>query len=554
MSKSPYIRRTYLTRVGSLIGKDLIKVITGMRRTGKSTLMDQIIDGLVQDGVSESRILKYDMESGRTPRFDDWESLYDAVMTWASGKDHAYVFLDEIQNIDGWHRCVRALFTDLDADIFVTGSSSRMLSGEMATHLAGRYVEIPVMPFSFSEVADYIGQTCGMSEKELFMTYIRYGGMPIVVAGGYDPFVTGSILRAMYDSVVINDIAERRGIRNIAVLKEVMMYAMSETGHVINSSNVGNYLKSQGKKASADSVLEYLGAAEDAMLLSKVLRKDIRGREVMKIDHKYYLTDHGMREVCGFSNTASMDRILENIVYNELRHRGYNVSIGKVGSSEVDFVAERDGRPEYYQVSYLFASESTVEREFRPLASIGDNYPKYVLSMDETDLGRDGIIHRNILDWLMSRRSIRRSLVDYRSCADDLACEGVPVVLVCLVFGRRQHQHIQGHHDIGRLVVDSGSALCTFEVRIHYHQEIQVAMIICFVVCYRSEDDDQFWSEDNDDPFDDLVSLLVVEHPNPMVWMELRRINEFRHRCMVSLRCSARNSVNRSKPESVPRA
>ena len=241
-----------------------------------------------------------------------------------------------------------------------------------------------------------------MSEPELFRTYIRYGGMPIVVAGRFDPLTTRSILEAMYDSVVINDIADRRDIRNISVLKEVMLYAVSETGHAVNSSNVGNHLRSRGKKASADSVLEYLDAAEDAMFLSKALRKDVRGREVMKIDHKYYLTDHGMREACGFSNTASIYRILENIVYNELRHRGYEVFVGKAGSCEVDFVATCDGGTEYYQVSYLLASESAVEREFRSLESIRDNHPKYVLSMDAIDFSRDGIIHRNIVNWLLS--------------------------------------------------------------------------------------------------------------------------------------------------------
>lgn len=404
MSKNPYVRKTYLSKIGNLIGKDLVKVITGMRRTGKSTIMDQIVSGLVAEGIPESDMLKYDMESRRAPRFRDGDELYDDVASWASGKGHTYIFLDEIQNLSGWQTCIRALLTDLDADIFITGSSSKMLSGELATHLAGRYVEITVLPFAFSEVADYYA-TAGddIRTEDLFGLYIRHGGMPLIVADRYDPLTMDSVLRAMYDSVVINDIAGRRGIRNTTALNEVMMYAMSETGHTVNSSNIGNYLKSQGKKASADSVLEYLDAAEDAMFVSKVLRRDVRGRGVLKIDHKYYLTDHGMRESCGFSNTASIDQILENIVYNELRYRGFDVTVGRSGENEIDFIASDGTRLEYYQVSYLLASDATVEREFRSLMSVGDNYPKYVLSMDTVDMSRDGVIHRNIVDWLLGR-------------------------------------------------------------------------------------------------------------------------------------------------------
>ncbi len=404
MSKNPYVRKTYLSKIGNLIGKDLVKVITGMRRTGKSTIMDQIVSGLVAEGIPESDMLKYDMESRRTPRFRDGDELYDDVASWASGKGHTYIFLDEIQNLSGWQTCIRALLTDLDADIFITGSSSKMLSGELATHLAGRYVEITVLPFAFSEVADYYA-TAGddIRTEDLFGLYIRHGGMPLIVADGYDPLTMDSVLRAMYDSVVINDIAGRKGIRNTTTLNEVMMYAMSETGHTVNSSNIGNYLRSQGKKASADSILEYLDAAEDAMFVSKVLRRDVRGKGILKIDHKYYLTDHGMRESCGFSNTASIDQILENIVYNELRYRGFDVTVGKSGMNEIDFVASDGTRLEYYQVSYLLASDATVEREFRSLMSVSDNYPKYVLSMDTVDMSRDGVIHRNIVDWLFGR-------------------------------------------------------------------------------------------------------------------------------------------------------
>lgn len=402
MGKNTYVRESYLSRIRPFIGKDVVKVITGMRRCGKSTIMDQMMSELISGGVSDDRILKYDLESRNTPRFKDADDMYDSIASWASGKGHVHVFLDEIQNLDGWHTCVRAILTDLDADIYITGSSSKMLSGEMATHLAGRYVEIGILPFSFSEVVGVERMRRGSrTVEELFDLYLHHGGMPLIVMNGYDPLMTDSMLTAMYDSVVINDIAGRKGIRNTMALKEVLGYAMSEIGHVVNSTNVGNYLKSQGKKASADSILEYLDAAEDAMFLSRVPRMDIRGREILRIDHKYYMTDLGMREANGMSNTLSIDQVLENIVYNELRFRGYDVCIGRNDGLEVDFVATKGKVTEYYQVSYLLASESTVEREFRSLESIGDNFPKHVLSMDSLDRGRNGIIHRNIVDWLL---------------------------------------------------------------------------------------------------------------------------------------------------------
>ena len=400
--KNIYVRRTYLSRIQPYIGKDLIKVITGMRRTGKSTIMAQTIEMLIKNGVAEEHVLTYDFESRKDSHFENSDELYDDIVAKIQDGHHAYIFLDEIQNIDDWHKCLRALLTDTDADIFVTGSSSKMLSGEMASKLAGRYVELQILPFSFSEITDYYSVNNIIFDKtELFGQYVRYGGMPLIVTGEYDPMTTDSILSAMYDSVVINDIAGRKGIRNTNILKEVLLYAMSETGHLVNSSNIRNYLKSQGKKASVDSILEYLSAAEDAMFLTKILRKDIRGKDLLKIDCKYYLTDWGSRESKGLNNSTSIDQILENIVCNELKYRGYDITIGRINGLEIDFIASKGNETEYYQVSYLLASDSTVKREFSSLECIPDNYPKYVLSMDIINHSRNGIIHRNIIDWLL---------------------------------------------------------------------------------------------------------------------------------------------------------
>ena len=397
-----YRRETYLARIMPFADTECVKVLTGMRRCGKSTMLRMIMDELVSMGRSPASMVHIDLDSRESADIASWTDLYDRVERGArSAGGRAYVFLDELQNVDGWERCVRALVTDLDVDVYITGSSSKMLSGELATHIAGRYVEFEVRPFSFSEVLG-LRESEGVREdpEEAFEKYLRYGGMPMVVKLGMEGDDARSALRAMYDSVVKNDVLSRGRVRRTELLEEVLGYAMSEIGHPVSSTNISNYLKSQGRGAAADTVLEYLGAAEDAMFIRKVRRQDLRGRGVLTTDYKYYMTDLGIRQAMGMDNFRDIDQALENVVYNELVARGYDVTVGRAGGREVDFVADRGGTREYYQVCYLLSGEGTAEREFGAFEGIRDGHPRFVLSMDRVDRGRDGVTHRNIVEWL----------------------------------------------------------------------------------------------------------------------------------------------------------
>ena len=397
MVQGIYRRESYLSRIRPFFDHESIKVLTGIRRCGKTMILRMIRDELVDMGRD---VLFEDMESNMGRNYLSGEDLYDRVASWiGSGGGKKCLLLDEIQSLDGWERCIRSLKSDFDVDIYLTGSSSKLLSGELATHLAGRYVEFRIHPFSFAEVMGAIGD--GTDPKIMIQRYLVHGGMPLVVMNGYDPIMYDSIMVAMYDSVVIRDMCERNGIRNSSSLKNILSFVMSEIGHNMSSVNIANYLKSQKRGVSYDTILDYLSVAEDAMFISKVNRQDLRGKEILKTDYKFYLEDHGFRTSCGMSNTSSIDRVLENIVFNELRRRGYTVTIGKGKDSEIDFVVDKGSERAYYQVSYLLSSDDTIKREFGALENVPDNYPKFVLSMDDVDMSRNGVTHRNLVDWLL---------------------------------------------------------------------------------------------------------------------------------------------------------
>ncbi|MDO5861610.1 MAG: ATP-binding protein [Thermoplasmata archaeon] len=380
-----------------------MKVLTGMRRSGKSTLMRMVMDELATMGRSRDNMIYISFEEGKNAHLKSWEPLYNHIIEMASGIDgRVYIFIDELQEVDEWQLCIRALMVDIDSDIYITGSSSKMLSGEMATHIAGRYIEIGVRPFSFAEVVEFEKQRgSGLTTKELFEKYRVMGGMPYIIKNGLDVDDARSYISSTFDSVVIRDICIRKAVRKTELLDDIIRYATSEIGHAISSINITNYLKSQKRSASVDTVLDYMGYAVEARYMDKVFRQDLKGKSLLKTDYRYYLTDVGFREALNLDNGAAVDQILENLVYNELVVRGYRVTIGRTaGDHEIDFVADRNGKREYYQVSYLMSTEETRKREFGAFSDVPDNYPKYVLSMDEIDMSRDGIVHRNIVDWL----------------------------------------------------------------------------------------------------------------------------------------------------------
>ena len=313
-----------------------------------------------------------------------------------------YLFLDEIQEVHDWEMCINSLRVNSNVDIYITGSNAKMLSGEYATLLSGRYVEFSIYPFSFAEYCEARNQSKEKKNKnECFVEYVKYGGLPFLATTPFDETAKFQYLKDIYASVVIKDIVKRNKLRDVGLLERIIAYAASNIGHTFSANSIAAYFKSERRTVAVDTIINYLNSCEKAFLFYKVSRMDLDGKEILQINEKYYLADHGLRQALYGTNQKDIELILENIVCLELLRRGYRISIGKNGSKEIDFVCDKDGKRIYIQVSYMLASDKTIEREFGAYEGIKDNYPKYVLSMDEFDMSRDGIIHMNIRDFLL---------------------------------------------------------------------------------------------------------------------------------------------------------
>ena len=396
-------RDLYLRRIRPFMNKDLVKVITGIRRCGKSVMLELIQKELLNDGVSPEAILNYNFESLTLSHLCTAEALHQDVMEKARvlpGK--VYLFFDEVQEVQQWEKAINSFRVDLDCDIYVTGSNSKLLSGELATYLAGRYVEFVMYPLSFREFFDFASQQqpdCTVGA--CFQRYVSYGGMPYLWNLDYQEEPAKQYLRDLYNAVELKDIIRRKKIRDVDLLERILAYVTSNIGNTFSAAAISKYLKSEGRKVAPETILNYLHAGNEAFLFYPVQRQDIVGKKILSVQEKYYLADHGIREAVIGGNMRDINLILENIVFLELKRRGYKVTVGKYGDKEVDFIAERQAERLYIQVCYLLAAPETVEREFGVYRNIRDNYPKYVLSMDEFDMGREGIIHQNIRDFLL---------------------------------------------------------------------------------------------------------------------------------------------------------
>ena len=398
-------RESYLSKIRPFIDKtELIKVIVGVRRSGKSVLLELIKKELMRNDVLAEQIISINFEDMNYLSLTNAVSLHDYLQSKIKAiNGRAYVFLDEIQEVTEWEKCVNSLRVNSDADIYVTGSNAKMLSGEYATLLSGRYVEFSVYPFSFAEYCD--ARTLDSDPKstnEYFAEYVKYGGLPFLAATTLNEEAKSQYLRDIYTSVVIKDIVKRNKIRDVDLLERIIAYVVANIGRTFSANSIVAYLKSEKRPVSVDTVINYLNSCEKAFLLYKIKRTDLEGKEILQINEKYYLSDHGLRQAIYGNNQRDIELILENIVCLQLLRLGYKVSIGKNGTKEVDFVCEKDGKRIYVQVCYYLASEKTVEREFGAYSNIKDNYPKYVVSMDEFDMSRDGIIHLNIKDFLLN--------------------------------------------------------------------------------------------------------------------------------------------------------
>ena len=392
-------RQAYLERIKPFIDKDIVKIITGIRRSGKSTLMAQVRDVLIERGVSEKEIITINFEDLRY-RSKTLESLHEEILNQYSDS-RLYLMFDEIQELESWEELVNSLRVTIDSDIYLTGSNSKLLSGELATLLAGRYIEIRIYPFSFKEVIALSGIDKPLEIERIFRDYIRFGGFPFIHRNQLDVNSALDYLEDLYNSIVLKDIVHRYSLRDIELFEKIMGYLMENMGNAFSSINLIKFLKQDRRSISNETIYNYIAYSEDAMLMNWVGREDIKGKELLKFQEKLYLTDHGFREQMFGANQSDINRVLENIVFIELLRRGYKVRVGEVGDREIDFIAVKSDSKEYFQVAYILANASVVDREFKVYREISDNFPKYVLSMDQNDFSQDGIIHRNILDWLL---------------------------------------------------------------------------------------------------------------------------------------------------------
>lgn len=391
-------RELYMNRIRPFMNKDIIKVLTGIRRCGKSVMLQLIQSELLQCGVKPEQMLSINFETKIVDYVKSATETYNVIKKLSednSGK--IYLFLDEIQELQGWETMINSCMIDFDVDIYITGSNAKMLSGELATYLAGRYVEIKIYPFSFREVSEIFPNK---TSQEVFQIYLTRGGMPFLYQYPIDDSSSRKYLEDIYSSIILKDVAQRNKIRDIELFKRVALYMISNIGNTFSATNITKYLKSENRSMSTETIYNYIDYCKTACLLHMVPREELIGKRLLQFQEKVYVADHGLREAIYGNNLRDINQVLENIVYMELLRRGYEITVGKLGNQEVDFVATMGSEKIYVQVSYLLASDETMEREFGILEKIPDNYPKYVVTMDEINRGRNGIKHLNIRDFL----------------------------------------------------------------------------------------------------------------------------------------------------------
>ena len=394
------IREKYLSKIRLFYEQDLIKVITGIRRCGKSVILMQIIDELKQNGIKESQIIYLNFEFEDYSFIETDKDLHNYIKEKIVNNNKYYLFFDEIQNIKNWEKAVNSFKASKNVSIFITGSNSDMLSGELATHLAGRYVSFNIYPFTFKEICEFKNIT-DMSEKEkAFIDYMNWGGMPQRFSLT-DEFQVKTYLTDVYNSIVIKDIIKRFNIKDLDLFNRIVEYIVTTPSQNFSAENLSNYfLGREAREVSKITLYNYLKYMSKALLISKADRYDVRGKRILNGKYKYYLTDLGLGQIKNIGKRPQLGAYLENIVYNELLSRGYEVKIGNLDSAEIDFIATRFNEKIYIQVAYLLADDNVINREFGAYNGINDNYPKYVLSMDKLDFSQNGIIHKNVIDWL----------------------------------------------------------------------------------------------------------------------------------------------------------
>ncbi|MZQ99266.1 MAG: AAA family ATPase [Acidaminobacter sp.] len=396
-------RVLYLSKLIQFKDKPLIKVITGIRRCGKSTLLSLFEKHLIADGTAKAHVIRINLESFEFDEITTYKALHAYIKErMHDNTPRYYILLDEVQLIQGWEKAVNALLVDANVDVYITGSNAHLLSSELSTLLSGRYVEIKMQPLSFKEYLDFTETVRADQYQTMFDQYLKFGGLPTVVElldhiETIDPFLEG-----VYNTVLMKDVVERNSVRDPALLESILKFLAANVGSIVSTKKISDYLSSSGRKTTSDTIDNYLKMLESAFIIYKANRYDLKGKMFLKTLEKYYMVDMGIRNrLAGLRNT-DYGHVLENVVYLELIRRGYEVSIGKIGTLEVDFIAEKTNERIYYQVSATVLDETSKVRELRPLQAIADNYPKYMLTMDQTIFNDyAGIKVQNIIDFLL---------------------------------------------------------------------------------------------------------------------------------------------------------
>ena len=395
-------RDMYLSQLQKFTGKQLVKVITGVRRCGKSMLLDLFEEKLLNSGTERKSIVKMNFESFEFDHIRDYKELYAHVSKLLNPDGMTYLLLDEIQNVEEWERAVNSLRLDRKIDIYITGSNAGLLSSELSTLLSGRYVEVKMLPLSFKEYLEFNDYPLTGDLRQYFNEYLLFGGFPGITELQKHQSSVSPLLGGIYSTIVMKDIVQRGGVRDPALLDSLTRFMSSNVGNITSTKSICDYLNSSGRKTTADTIDNYLQLLGSAYVLYPVRRYDLKGKLHLKTHGKFYIVDSGIRnELLGFRN-QDYGSMLENTVYFELLRRGCDVSIGKIASYEVDFVAQKQDSIMYIQVSASMLSDETRIRELRPLESIKDNYEKIVLSMDRTPVSDyNGIKQVNLLDFLL---------------------------------------------------------------------------------------------------------------------------------------------------------
>lgn len=393
-------RDLYMNKLLAYKDTEFIKVITGIRRCGKSSLLKMFMEKLLKDNQN---VIYMNFESFEFDDIIDYKDMYNKIKQKVNNNCKNYILLDEVQRIKEWEKCINALLVDFDSDIYITGSNAYLLSSELSTFLSGRYVEIKMLPLSFKEFLDFSNFDVGVSIEEKFSEFIKFGGMPGVIAFRNNSDLYENAIKGIYNTVFMKDVVERNKLLDAALLEKILKFLMSNIGNIISSKKIADFLTSQGTKVTHNTVISYLTMLENAYIIYKVPRYDIKGKELLKTLEKYYIIDTGIRNtILGFRNT-DIGYVIENIVYFELIRRGYDVTIGKTDSLEVDFIASNSSNKMYYQVTYSMFDNIVKNRELSSLRAINDNYEKTVITMDNlyNNTSEDGIKIKYLIDFLL---------------------------------------------------------------------------------------------------------------------------------------------------------